>query len=129
MLKPLARDQVALWDDGKIDSGSLWKDEIEDALQTSQGAVLLVSKYFLDSDFIHKNELPPLLKAAKDEGLKILWLPVGDCLWDHTPINDHQALWDASQPLNALSQGECDKRLRKAAASAEELEREGTSRP
>jgi hypothetical protein len=115
MLSPLAREQLVLWSDKMIKSGDLWSGEIENALQTSQAAVLLVSKYFLASDFIHKNELPPLLTAAKEEGVKILWLPVGDCLWRMTAIKDYQALWDASEPLNLLSEGQRDRHLREAA--------------
>jgi hypothetical protein len=72
---------------------------------------LLVSKYFLASDFIHENELPPLLQAAENEGLRIHWLPVGDCLWKLTPIHNYQALWDASKPLNLMSEGERDQHL------------------
>jgi TIR domain len=116
MLSPLARkQQLVLWSDKLIQSGDLWSYEIENALQTSQAAVLLVSKYFLASDFISKNELPPLLTAAKEEGVKILWLPVGDCLWRMTPIKDYNALWEPSEPLNLLGEGQRDQRLREAA--------------
>lgn len=52
------------------------RDDINAALEDAVVAVLLVSANFLASEFIAKYELPHLLKAAEEEGLKILWIPM-----------------------------------------------------
>jgi len=62
----------------------------------------MVSLNFLASDFIAKHELPPLLNAAEQEGLKIIWVPVGYCLYEETEIEQYQAVHNPSQPLESL---------------------------
>ena len=63
---------ISLWSDQQIRPGSQWEMEINSALTKTRIAVLLVSSNFFDSDFIHENELGPLLKRAEEGGVKIL---------------------------------------------------------
>src|SRR5262245_58562499 len=68
------RGLVELWDDTKIRAGDQWREEIRDALASAKVVVLLISADFIASDFIAKDELPPLLAAAKNDGIRILSL-------------------------------------------------------
>ncbi len=104
MIKPLVRSEaLRLWDDSRIPPGAKWKAEIEKALASARVALLLVSDDFLASEFVINKELPPLLRAAEHEGLCILWVCLGPCFYEATPIHDYQAVLPPGEPLEALS--------------------------
>lgn len=107
-LKPLERDYALdIWDDGKIQAGSKWLEEIERAIQSAKVALLIVSADFLASEFIVNNELPPLLDAAKKEGAVILPLIVSPSRFKSTKnLSQFQAVNDPSRPLINMTKGE-----------------------
>jgi hypothetical protein len=105
---------IKLWDDTMIPRGALWKEEIEKALASTKAAILLVSPAFLSSDFIAKNELPPLLNAAEKEGCKILWINVEESLVDYTAIAQYHALYH-KPPLSKLRRAGRAEALKKIA--------------
>ena len=102
-LKPLERaGRVSAWSDKQIQPGSQWFGEIQAALAATKVAVLLVTKDFLASDFIHDHELGPLLKEAAAGGVAIRWVLVRDCNWENTPLKDYQAAFPPEKPLAAM---------------------------
>lgn len=122
-LKPLERaGLIEWWDDTKILPGMVWRDEIEKALAAAAIGVLLVSAAFVASDFIAKNELPPLLAAAQGRGLTILSLIVGPSRFKRMPeLSRFQAVNDLDRPLVTLSEGEQETILNKLAERIEDL--------
>lgn len=117
MLKPLTRSRtITVWDDTQIRAGARWADEIVSALTRARVAVLLVSPHFLASDFIHEHELPSLFRAAEEEGLTILWVPVSACLYEETALAARQAVLNPTQPLDGLTQSEKNQALVKVCA-------------
>src|SRR5262249_30365989 len=109
-LKPVVQSDL-LWDDTKIKAGAKWREEIQGGIASATAAVLLVSPDFLASDFIAKNELPPLLKAAEKKGLTILWVHVRHSMYKHTPIEAYQATHDVGQPLAGMQKSKRDKEI------------------
>ena len=104
MLKPLVRNRTIFeWDDTTIPVGGKWKEQIDGALAVAKVAVLLVSPNFLESDFIAKHELPPILDAAAQDGLAIFWVYVSSCVYQATEIKNYQAAHDISKPLDSLT--------------------------
>jgi len=90
------------WDDTNIKAGEKWRESVKTALERAKAAVLLVTPDFLASDFIANYELPELLRARKDTGVKILWIFVKPCAWDKTPLVEYQSLNPRQKPLATL---------------------------
>jgi len=99
--------QIDFWDDSKIQPGQKWKDEIKNAINQTKVAILLVSTDFLGSDFIATDELPPLLKAAEENGAVILILILKPCLFEEfDELNKFQALNPPSNPVIKMDYAE-----------------------
>jgi hypothetical protein len=109
-LRQLERDGIVdRWDDTRIDPGSRWRDEIKKAIDATKVAVLLVSPEFLASDFIAEDELPPLLQAAKKEGVTVLPVILRPCRFEETKnLSQFQAVNSPSRPLVKMSSANRD---------------------
>jgi hypothetical protein len=111
-LEPYVRNTtITVWDDSMIKAGADWKASIRQALASTKVAVLLVSPAFLASKFIAEQELPPLLEAAKSDGVAILWVPVKTSSFKLTPIEAYQAAHPPERPLASLSPAVRDRAL------------------
>ena len=100
------------WDDSRIQPGDIWLDEIEQALERAQVALLLVSPDFLASDFIRRKELPHLFEAAQNDGLKILWVPLLPCSWKRfRQIEQYQAVIPVNPTLAEMGAVERDRAM------------------
>ena len=97
------RGVVDYWDATKIQTGANWQKEVERAIEVTRIAVLLVSAEFLASDFIAKNELPPLLAEAQKGGAIILPVILSACVYEDTELARFQAFNSPSKPLLGMS--------------------------
>ena len=110
-LKPLERaSHVELWDHSKIRPGMISRNEIAKALGRARIAVLLVSADFLASDSIQDDELPHLLAGAAGEGVTILSVIVGPCLFSaHPELAQYTTVNSPGEPLSTMPKGEAEK--------------------
>jgi TIR domain len=107
-LKPLVRDgKIELWVAGtELRAGDPWREEIQRAVSTCGVAILLVSGDFLASDFIHRDELRPLLDAARRRQVTIIPVFVTDVNYEDTELGSLQGFNKPSKPLSRLSRPE-----------------------
>ena len=112
-LKPLTRGGILeCWDDTHIQPGDDWKHEIRTALDKAQVAILLISADFFASNFIDENELPPLLAAAQENGVRILPVIVSASRFARSDrLARFQAVNSPSRPLNGMQPPEQEKVL------------------
>lgn len=121
-LKPLERDyNITVWVDTKLRSGDKWRAEIEKALAQTKVAILLISPNFLASDFIATDELPPLLKAAAQEGTSILPLFLSTSMFPMTSLSEFQAVNGPEHPLDLLTEGQVNQTLFQVAKRIHEI--------
>ncbi len=121
-LKPLeAAGLIEFWVDTRLKAGDRWKQNIEIALQSASVAVLLISADFLASDFIIKNELPPMLSRAERDGTRIIPVVLKPCRFSRDPsLSIFQSLNSPDQPLSTLGEPQCEQIYDQLAQTLEE---------
>jgi hypothetical protein len=122
-LQPLQNEGlIDFWADTKIKAGDKWRNEIEEALKRARAAILLVSADFLASEFIVKNELPPLLDKAEMEGTRIIPVIIKPCRFARDKhLSRFQAINSPSSPLIMLEEGERESYYDQVAEAVEKL--------
>lgn len=131
MLAPylhMGETELDLWDDKRLSAGEQWDVEIQQALSKAGVAVALVSADFLASGYIMNHELPPLVKAARDGGTRLLWVYVSAAVWEETPLKAFQATHDTKLPLDARSRPEQNEILKSVAQQIKQAALGATSR-
>ncbi|MBF9221971.1 toll/interleukin-1 receptor domain-containing protein [Hymenobacter ruricola] len=110
---PLKRhyENLRIWSDQNLNEGEPWLARIREELATAKVGILLVSRHFMASDFIHSDELPPLLAAAKEEGVTLLPVIVGHCTFKGSPLGKLQAFNKPDKPLADLTPSQRDKEM------------------
>ena len=93
---------ISVWSDDQITKGGDWDQEIKEALQRAKVAILLETPDFLASNYIHNEELPEIMRADAEEGLRIMRFPIRSSSVEITPLATLNAVWDTSVLLQAL---------------------------
>ncbi|WP_437947081.1 toll/interleukin-1 receptor domain-containing protein [Sorangium sp. So ce296] len=118
MLRPLTRERaISVWDTTQIGPGhkKKWRQEIDAAIDSACVAVLLISSNFLDSDLIVNGELRRILDSASRQGLTVLWICVGSCLHEETPLCHYWAANNPEKPFDSYRGAQRDAELAKIA--------------
>jgi hypothetical protein len=74
--------KIDLWNDDRIQVGSDWKKDIDEAMAKAKVAILLITANYLTSNFILDVEVPELLERHKKAGLNIFPVIARECAWE-----------------------------------------------
>lgn len=113
---------LSVWEDRQIEAGDDWYPEIEQALNSADVALLLISANFLSSKFILGEEIPRLLERRKKEGIRVIPLILKPCPW--RKVGWLSAMQGASRDnveLSGLNEHEQDNILSKLAETVHDL--------
>jgi len=100
---------LEFWSDKRIRTSSKWKEEIFETLSKSKIAILLVSKYFLASDFIQNQELPKILERASCDELRVMSIIISHCRFkENKKISQYQSLNPPDTPILSLEKDKRD---------------------
>jgi formylglycine-generating enzyme required for sulfatase activity len=98
------RKVMEVWADHHIDGGEDWKQAISKAMDDCDMALLLVSPDFLNSDFIHSEELSRLLARRERDRIRVVPIIVRPCRWQSEEIGRLQALPPDGRPIVSFPQ-------------------------
>lgn len=110
-----------VWDDTMILPGAKWYEDVKNALQSARVAIFLISANFLASDFIAREELPLLLRAAEQEGITILCVIVHPCAFDDTKLAQFHPINAPSNPLSTMTPGKRNEVWTRVATRARDI--------
>jgi hypothetical protein len=98
-----------VWADTRLSAGEAWYESINNAMDYSRVAVLLVSPDFLASKFIRNEEVPRLLQLHQENGMLILPLIARPAAWKLVPwLSQVQVRPKFGKPLSMGTDNEID---------------------
>ena len=100
------RGEISIFKDTeRIDFGEQWRKRIDEELEKTDIAILMISVNFLNSEFIFEHELKVLLEKHKNDGVRILPVLLGTCDWEYAKeIEQFQIFPDANEPLSSMNE-------------------------
>jgi formylglycine-generating enzyme required for sulfatase activity len=102
-------DKLVVWEDRQIQPGQIWLSAIEQAMDSCRVAVLLISKDFLSSDFIQRQEVPTLLRRREAEGVRVIPVILKPCVWQEVDwLQGIQARPKDGKALSGMSEHDAD---------------------
>lgn len=90
---------VDFWQDGYLEPGLKWDEEIKDKLHSAHIVLMLISAYFLTSDYVWNIEVQNTLERQEKNEVTAIPIILSPCAWMQTPIVQFQALPRKGRPI------------------------------
>jgi hypothetical protein len=94
--------RIQVWSDVLIEAGSKWEDEIYNALDAADIVLLLVSAYFVQSEFCYSKELQRAVQRAAKGVATIIPVRVRPVSLKGTLLAEIQALPAEAKPITSF---------------------------
>jgi hypothetical protein len=91
--------QIEIWEDGLLEPGLQWDNEIKDKLHAAHIVLMLISAYFLTTEYIWNIEVQNTLSRQEKGEVSALPVILSPCAWMQTPLAQFQALPRKGRPI------------------------------
>jgi hypothetical protein len=101
-VSPLVRQRlISFWSDRRIAPGEAWEQAIDEKLETAEIVVLLVSAYFVQSDYCYTRELQRALERDRAGAARVIPIFVRSFVWQGLDFAHLQGLPENGKPITA----------------------------
>jgi serine protease AprX len=102
-LSPMERaGRIDIWSDQKIEAGQRWEDEIYRKLDGADIILLLISAYFVESEFCYSKELKRAVERDAEASARIVPVRVRPVSLKGTILEKLQALPPGAKPITSF---------------------------
>jgi hypothetical protein len=95
----ISNKQIEFWQDGLLEPGLKWDEEIKEKLHAAHIVLMLISAYFLTSDYVWNIEVQKTLERQEKNDVTAIPIILSPCAWMQTPIAQFQALPRKGRPI------------------------------
>jgi len=94
---------IDTWHDRRIESGSDFAGSISENIEDSDVILLLVSPYFLSSDYCYDTEMSRAMEKHHEGSARVIPVILHPCDWHDTPFSGLLALPVDGKPVSKYS--------------------------
>jgi len=98
----IADKQLEIWEDGLLEPGIQWDDEIKKKLHEAHIVIMLVSAQFLTTDYIWNIEVEQTMHRQKQGEVTAIPVILSPCAWMQTPLSQFTALPRKARPITGF---------------------------
>jgi len=106
LMESLRRYDVVFWYDTELKPGDVFKRQIESEIDQAQIALLIVSQWFLNSEFIEQVEMPRIAERARQGKTIVIPVLVEPCDWSDYPFLADRQMVPSANPLIDFTESE-----------------------
>ncbi len=90
---------IDIWENREISPGAEWRGMIDSHINSSHLILLLLSAYFLASDYIYSTEIEQALERHQSGKARLIPIILRPALWENSPFGNLQVLPRNGKPV------------------------------